>query len=80
MFAIYARFHAADNIGTDPNVKDKNGNTLLHRAAEQGNLGLLTTMLDAGTDPNAKNCVNALKLSQTDRFSAYSKTDRITEY
>jgi ankyrin repeat protein len=35
-------------IGQDPELRDRNGATPLHLAAQHGNLGVVTVLLDAG--------------------------------
>jgi cytohesin len=41
--------------GAEPNVRDRKGNTVLHAAADGGNLQLTKLLLPRVADPRAKN-------------------------
>ena len=41
------------NAGLDPNIADKEGNTMLHEAAEDGNVKAVKMLLLKGANPNA---------------------------
>ena len=38
--------------GADPNAKDKDGNTPLHKAADEGRFDVVKLLLERGADPN----------------------------
>ena len=43
------------DCGVDPKIKDYDGRTPLHYAAEGGNIDVVKLLLEHGADPNVKN-------------------------
>lgn len=67
--AIYGRtrvLHAMLNRGVSPNLRDRNGRTLLMLAAENGHHDTVRMLLERGADPNARSAFGetALELAQ----------------
>lgn len=67
--AIYGRkrvLHAMLDRGVSPNLRDRNGRTLLMLAAENGHHDTVRMLLERGADPNARSAFGetALELAQ----------------
>jgi ankyrin repeat protein len=62
------------DYGADINTIDSDGDTPLHRAASQGSLEIVKSLLDAGADVGAKNNMG-LKAASVAKIAELSSLD-----
>eukprot|EP00758_Cryptobia_borreli_P002407 Tbor_TRINITY_DN3007_c0_g1::TRINITY_DN3007_c0_g1_i1::g.17358::m.17358/K20032/ZDHHC13_17, HIP14; palmitoyltransferase ZDHHC13/17 len=85
--ARFAALFLLEELGADPNYKDKNGTTALHIAATTGDLDLLKALVGKGADPDIvddngvvpasqKQCPSHLRAFLNSYKTAVSSTNR----